>query len=114
MMLAAVKPLGDDYVAALKKGVENRWMDVYPRPKKLSGAHMAGSAYDVHPFLLINYIDNYDSVTTIAHEWGHALHTYLTNKNQPFATSDYATFVAEIASTLNEALLLDYALKVAK
>jgi oligoendopeptidase F len=113
MMLEAVKPLGDAYGAAMKKGVENRWMDVYPRPHKLSGAHMAGSAYDVHPFLLINYTNNYESVSTIAHEWGHAMHTYLSNQAQPFATSDYATFVAEIASTLNEALLLDYALKTA-
>ncbi|HEX7558000.1 MAG TPA: M3 family metallopeptidase, partial [Usitatibacter sp.] len=83
-------------------------------PRKLSGAHMAGEAYDVHPLLLINYTNNYESVTTIAHEWGHAMHTYLSNKGQPYATSQYATFVAEIASTLNEALLLDYALKGAK
>jgi oligoendopeptidase F len=114
MMLEAVKPLGPDYVAAMKKGLADRWMDVYPRPRKLSGAHMAGSAYDVHPFLLINYTNNYESVSTIAHEWGHAMHTYLSTRNQPYATSDYATFVAEIASTLNEALLLDYALKTAK
>ena len=114
MMLEAVKPLGDAYVAAMKKGLDERWMDVYPRPRKLSGAHMAGEAYDVHPLLLINYTNNYESVTTIAHEWGHAMHTYLSNKGQPYATSQYATFVAEIASTLNEALLLDYALKGAK
>jgi oligoendopeptidase F len=114
MMLEAVKPLGDDYVNAMRKGLQDRWMDVYPRPRKLSGAHMAGDAYDVHPLLLINYTDNYESVSTIAHEWGHAMHTYLSNKGQPYATSQYATFVAEIASTLNEALLLDYALKTAK
>jgi oligoendopeptidase F len=75
---------------------------------------MAGDAYDVHPYLLINYTDNYESVSTIAHEWGHAMHTYFTDRAQPFVTSDYATFVAEIASTLNEALLLDYMLKHAK
>jgi len=114
MMLEAVKPLGPEYVAAMKKGLADRWMDVYPRPRKLSGAHMAGSAYDVHPYLLINYTNNYESVSTIAHEWGHAMHTYFSTRNQPFATSDYATFVAEIASTTNEALLLDYALKTAK
>jgi len=68
----------------------------------------------VHPFLLINYTDNYESVSTIAHEWGHAMHSYYSNKAQPFATANYATFVAEIASTLNEALLLDYAVKHAK
>jgi oligoendopeptidase F len=98
----------------MRKGLENRWMDVYPRPRKLSGAHMAGAAYDVHPFLLINYTDNYESVSTIAHEWGHAMHTYLSNKGQPYPTSRYAIFVAEIASTLNEALLLDHMLKTAK
>ena len=114
MMLAAVKPLGDDYVAALRKAVESRWMDVYPRPKKLSGAHMAGSAYDVHPYLLLNHNDNYASVSTLVHEWGHAIHSYFSNRAQPFPTARYAIFVAEIASTLNEALLLDYALKSAK
>jgi len=114
MMVESAAPLGPEYVAAMKKGLADRWMDVYPRPKKLSGAHMAGDAYDVHPFLLINYNDNYESVSTIAHEWGHAMHTYLSNKNQPFATASYATFVAEIASTTNEAFLLDYALKTAK
>jgi len=114
MMLAAVRPLGDEYVAALKKAVESRWMDVHPRPKKLSGAHMAGYAYDVHPYLLLNHNDNYESVSTLAHEWGHAMHSYFSNKTQPFPTARYAIFVAEIASTTNEALLLDYALKTAK
>ena len=114
MMVESVAPLGPEYVAAMKKGLAERWMDVYPRPKKLSGAHMAGDAYDVHPFLLINYTNNYESVSTIAHEWGHAMHSYFSNKAQPFATASYATFVAEIASTTNEALLLDYALKSAK
>jgi oligoendopeptidase F len=114
MMREAVKPLGTAYEAAMAKGLADRWMDVYPRPRKLSGAHMAGSAYDVHPYLLINYTNNYESVSTIAHEWGHAMHSYLSNRGQPFATSGYATFVAEIASTTNEALLLDYALKAAK
>ena len=114
MMLAAVKPLGDDYVAALAKAAGSRWMDVYPRPRKQSGAHMAGSAYDVHPFLLLNYSDNYASVSTLTHEWGHAMHSYLSNKSQPFVNAGYAIFVAEIASTLNEALLLEHALKTAK
>jgi len=114
MMVEAVAPLGPEYVAAMKKGLADRWMDVYPRPRKLSGAHMAGDAYDVHPFLLINYNDNYESVSTIAHEWGHAMHTHFSNKAQAFPNASYATFVAEIASTTNEALLLDYALKTAK
>ena len=114
MMVESVAPLGPEYVAAMKKGLADRWMDVYPRPKKLSGAHMAGDAYDVHPFLLINYNNNYESVSTIAHEWGHAMHSYFSNRAQPFATASYAVFTAEIASTTNEALLLDYALKTAK
>jgi oligoendopeptidase F len=114
MMVEAVAPLGAEYVAAMKKGLADRWMDVYPRPRKLSGAHMAGDAYDVHPYLLINYTNNYESVSTIAHEWGHAMHSYLSNRAQPFPTASYATFIAEIASTTNEALLLEYALKSAK
>ncbi len=111
MMLEAVKPLGERYVAAMAAGLQNRWMDVYPRPRKLSGAHMAGSAYDVHPYVLMNYNDNYESVSTLAHEWGHAMHSYLSNAAQPFVTADYAIFVAEIASTFNEALLLEHVLK---
>jgi oligoendopeptidase F len=112
--LAAVAPLGADYVATMKQGFDSRWMDVYPRKGKQSGGHMNGSAYDVHPYLLVNYNDDYESFTTVAHEMGHALHSYLSNKHQPFITSDYATFIAEIASTLNEELLLDRMLKVAK
>jgi oligoendopeptidase F len=114
MMVESVAPLGPEYQAAMKKGVADRWMDVYPRPKKMSGAHMAGYGFDVHPYLLINYTDNYESVTTIAHEWGHAMHSYYSNRKQPFATANYATFIAEIASTTNEALLLDYVLRNAK
>ncbi len=114
IMLAAVKPLGDEYGAAMANGVKSRWMDVYPRPRKLSGAHAFGAAYDVHPYLMLNYNDNYESVSTLAHEWGHAMHSYLSNRGQPFATSNYATFVAEIASTANEALLLEHMLKIAR
>jgi oligoendopeptidase F len=114
MTLEAVKPLGEEYVKALRTGFENRWMDAYSRERKQSGAHMAGSAYDVHPFVLMNYSDNYESVTTLAHEWGHAMHSYFTNASQPFISSDYATFVAEIASTFNEAMLLENALKSAR
>jgi oligoendopeptidase F len=110
----AVAPLGSDYVKAMNAGFANRWMDVYPRPRKQSGAHMAGAAYDVHPYVLMNYNGDYESVTTLAHEWGHAMHSYLTNRAQPFVTSDYAIFIAEIASTFNEKLLLDRMLKAAQ
>lgn len=114
MTLEAVKPLGEEYESAMAKGFANRWMDAYPRPHKNPGAHMAGSAYDVHPYVLMNFTGNYESVTTLAHEWGHAMHSYLSNGHQPFITADYATFVAEIASTMNEDLLLESALKGAK
>jgi oligoendopeptidase F len=114
LTLEAVAPLGPDYVAAMKKGFESRWMDTYPRPRKQSGAHMAGDAYDVHPIVLMNYNDDYESVTTLAHEWGHAMHSVLANKAQPFVTAGYPTFIAEIASTLDEELLLQHVLKVAK
>ena len=114
IMLDSAKPLGDAYVGAMAQGIKDRWMDVYPRPRKQSGAHVSGAAYDVHPYMLLNYTDNYESVSTLAHEWGHAVHSYLSNRAQPFVTADYATFIAEIASTLNEALLLEHVLKTAK
>jgi oligoendopeptidase F len=114
LVLEAVAPLGKDYVAALAYGLDHRWMDTYPRPRKQSGAHMDGYAYDVHPYVLMNYNDDYESVTTVAHEWGHAMHSYLANKAQPFVTSNYVIFIAEIASTFNENLLLQHVLKTAK
>jgi oligoendopeptidase F len=114
LVIDAVAPLGSDYVAALAYGLDHRWMDLYPRPRKQSGAHMDPFAYDVHPYVLMNYNDDYESVSTIAHEWGHAMHSYFANKTQPFVTSDYAIFVAEIASTFNEELLLQHVLKTAK
>ena len=113
-MLASVKPLGDEYVKAMTLGTQSRWMDVYPRPKKRSGAYMNGSSYDVHPYLLLNHNDDYESLSTLAHEWGHAMHSYLAIKDQAFVNAEYPTFTAEIASTTNEVLLLDHMLKVAK
>ena len=114
LALEAVAPLGQDYVAVFAKGLNSRWMDTYPRPRKQSGAHMGGYAYDVHPYVLMNYNDDYESVTTLAHEWGHALHSHLSNTAQPFVTANYATFIAEIASTFNEVLLLERMLRSAK
>ena len=114
LVLDAVAPLGKDYVQTMRTGFDSRWMDTYPRPHKLSGAHMADYAYDVHPYVLMNYNDDYDSVTTIAHEWGHAMHSYLANHAQPFVTAHYPIFIAEIASTFNEELLLQRMLKEAK
>ena len=114
LMLDGMKPLGEDYVAAMAKGTQNRWMDVFPRPRKRSGAYMNGSIYDVHPYLLLNHNDDYESLSTLAHEWGHAMHSYLANKTQAFVNSEYPTFTAEIASTTNEVLMLDHMLKIAK
>jgi oligoendopeptidase F len=112
-VLESVAPLGPDYVAAMAKGFDGRWMDAYPRANKLSGAHMNSNAYDVHPYVMLNYTDDYESMMSLAHEWGHALHTHLANGTQPFVTSDYPVFVAEIASTFNEQLLLDRMLRAA-
>ena len=114
LMLDAVQPLGPDYVATLSDALKHRWMDVYPRPRKHSGAYMNGAAYDVHPFLLLNYNDDYESVSTLAHEWGHAMHSNLANHTQAYINADYPIFTAEIASTTNEALLLEHMLKIAK
>ena len=114
LMLASVRPLGEDYVRAMAQGTRSGWMDVYPRPRKRSGAYMNGSAYDVHPYLLLNHNDDYESLTTLAHEWGHAMHSYLSIRSQPFINAEYPTFTAEIASTTNELLLLDHMLKIAK
>ena len=114
LMLEAVQPLGPEYVAALAQGLDSRWMDLYPRPRKQSGAHMNGGAYDVHPYVLMNYHDDYESVSTLLHEWGHAMHSHFTNRAQPFVNADYAIFVAEIASIVNEQLLVEHALKSAR
>ncbi len=114
LLIDSAAPLGTEYVKTLTESLNGRYTHVYPQPGKRSGAYMNGSVYDVHPFVLTNYNNNYDAVTTLAHEWGHGGHSSLTNKHQPFATSDYSIFVAEIASTLNEALLLDHMLKIAK
>jgi len=113
-ILAALKPLGSDYVATVSKAFSSRWMDVYPTEGKRSGAYSNGSAYDVHPYILLNYNGKYDDMSTVAHELGHTMHSYFSNTNQPYATSDYPIFVAEVASTFNEALLIDYMLKQIK
>ncbi len=110
MVLKALGPLGRDYVSVVGRGFRERWMDAYPREGKRSGAYMNGSVYDVHPYVLLNYNDDYGSVSTLAHEWGHALHSYLAARAQSFPTYQYATFTAEIASTFNEALLLEHVL----
>ena len=106
--LTALKPLGEEYLGALRQGFAGQWMHVYPASGKRSGAYMNGSAYDVHPYLLLNHSDDYQGLSTFAHEWGHAVHTLLTNKSQPFDKANYSTFIAESASIGNEMLLSDY------
>ncbi|HEX7656584.1 MAG TPA: oligoendopeptidase F [Sphingomonas sp.] len=114
-VLEALKPLGPDYVSMLAKATAGKWMDPLPRPGKKSGAYMnPGAAYDVHPYLLLNLGENYEGMTTFAHEWGHAMHTLLADKNQVYDKSNYPIFLAEIASTCNEQLLVAYMVAQAK
>jgi oligoendopeptidase F len=105
---------GPEYVSLLRRGFGGNWMNVYPHPGKANGAYMNGSAYDVHPYLLFNNHDDYESLSTFVHEWGHAIHTLLTKENQPFENSNYSTFIAETASIGNEMLLNDYMVAHAK
>jgi oligoendopeptidase F len=114
MTLEALKPYGDEYLGMLHRGFAGKWTDAFPRRNKASGAYMNGSAYDVHPYVLLNHQDDYDSLSTFAHEWGHAVHTQLTTKYQPYETSHYSTFVAEAASIANEMLLNDHLVRHAK
>ncbi|MCX6557888.1 MAG: oligoendopeptidase F [Candidatus Aminicenantes bacterium] len=106
----ALKPLGKDYAAQLKQAFDNRWMDLYPNKGKESGAY-SGGVYGVHPFIKLNFNGDYDAVSTVAHELGHAMHSQFSNLTQPYATSNYTTFLAEIASTFNEHMLMHYLLK---
>ncbi len=113
-VLAAFAPLGSDYQAVVHRAFKERWLDWHPTEGKRSGAYSNGGAYDVHPYMLLNYLGQYNDVSTLAHELGHTMHSYYSNKTQPFQTADYATFVAEVASTFNEALLIDHMLKQIK
>ncbi|MDD5540776.1 MAG: oligoendopeptidase F family protein, partial [Candidatus Marinimicrobia bacterium] len=105
LILEALQPLGSDYTKTVQKAFDERWIDVYPTPAKRSGAYSNGSVYDVHPYILLNYNEKYDDVSTLAHELGHTMHSYYSNKTQPYPLSDYSIFVAEVASTFNEVLL---------
>ena len=98
----------------VQNAFNERWVDFYPTEGKQSGAYSNGGAYDVHPFMLLNYLGEYNDVSTLAHELGHTMHSYYSNKTQPYPTASYQTFVAEVASTFNEALLMDYMLKQIK
>jgi oligoendopeptidase F len=110
-VVVSLAPLGKDYVSVIEKAFKDRWIDFYPTDGKRSGAYSNGSVYDVHPYMLLNYNSKYDDMSTLAHELGHTMQSYLSNKAQPYPTSDYPIFVAEVASTFNEALLIDHMLK---
>ena len=113
LVLKSVQPLGTDYEKKMENALENGWLDVFETKGKRSGAYSAG-VYGVHPYMLLNYNDTLDSVFTLGHELGHTLHTLYSSENQPFAMHDYTIFVAEVASTFNERLLLDSMLENTK
>ena len=108
LTLEALKPLGEDYINSLNKAFDNRWIDVYETKGKRSGAYSSGTTFGMHPYVLLNWNDQLNDVFTLAHEMGHNMHSYYTGLNQPYPYADYSIFVAEVASTMNEALLLDY------
>jgi oligoendopeptidase F len=112
--LDAMKVLGDDWVKLQRDAINQRWMHVYPQRGKRSGAYMNPIAFDVHPYVLLNHNDDYESLSTFAHEWGHAMHSIYSKQKQPFETAFYSTFIAEIPSTSLELILQDYMTKNAK
>jgi oligoendopeptidase F len=114
LTLAALEPLGDAYLEQLRQGFAGHWMSAYPRQGKTSGGYTAGDAYDVHPYLLLNHTGEYESLSAFAHEWGHAMHTVMADRTQPFEKSDYSLFIAETAAITNELLLNDYMVAHAK
>lgn len=109
-VINALSILGEDYINILKKGIEDRWIDVYPNRGKRTGGYSSG-CYDTNPYILLNYQDKYDDMSTLAHELGHSMHSYYTIKNNPFQYGHYSIFVAEVASTVNELLLAKYIIK---
>jgi oligoendopeptidase F len=114
IVLEALKPLGPEYAAGARRAFGERWTDWHPTEGKRAGAYSNGGAYDVHPYMLLNYNGKYTDMSTVAHELGHTMHSYFSNRTQPYPTSSYPIFVAEVASTFNEALLIDHMLKTIK
>jgi oligoendopeptidase F len=114
IVLEALKPLGPEYAAGARRAFEERWTDWHPTEGKRAGAYSNGGAYDVHPYMLLNYNGKYTDMSTVAHELGHTMHSYFSNRTQPYPTASYPIFVAEVASTFNEALLIDHMLKTIK
>lgn len=113
IVLNSLKIMGEDYLSSLNKAFSNRWIDVYETKAKKSGAYSSGTTYGVHPYVLLNWTDLLNDVFTLAHEMGHNMHSYYTGLNQPYPYANYSIFLAEVASTFNESLLLDYLLEIA-
>lgn len=109
-ILASLAPLGRDYTGVVERAFRERWIDLYPNAGKRSGAYSNGT-YDVHPYMLLNYTNEYNDMSTLAHELGHTMHSFRSSKTQPYAKAEYPTFLAEVASTFNEALLIDHVLR---
>jgi len=114
LILKSLKPMGAEYVKTVEKAFRERWIDFRPCEGKRSGAYSNGSITDLHPFILMNYNGKYSDVSTLSHELGHTMHSFFSNRTQPFPKTDYSIFVAEVASTLNEALLMDLMLREVK
>ena len=108
IVCSALEPLGTDYLDSLKIAFKDRWIDIYETPAKKSGAYSSGTTFGVHPYVLLNWTELLNDVFTLAHEMGHNMHSYYTGMNQPYTYANYSIFLAEVASTFNESLLLDY------
>jgi len=114
LVLDSLQVMGDDYLASLKKAFTNRWIDVYETKAKRSGAYSSGTTFGVHPYVLLNWTNLLNDVFTLTHEMGHNMHSYYTGLNQPFVYVNYSIFLAEVASTFNESLLLDHLIKISE
>jgi len=114
LTFAALAPFGEEYLNLLREGLAQEWMHSHPQTGKRSGAYVSGGAYDVHPYVLLNHNDDYESMSTFAHEWGHAVHSLLARQNQPYETAGYSIFLAEMASTINEILLQEFMIERAQ
>jgi len=112
--LKALKPLGEEYLSTIRKAYDNRWIDVYETKAKRSGAYSSGTTFGVHPYVLLNWTGNINDVFTLVHEMGHNMHSYYTGITQPYPYANYSIFLAEVASTFNESLLLDHLIENAE
>jgi oligoendopeptidase F len=111
IVLESLAPLGEEYIAGARRAFTERWTDWHPVEGKRAGAYSNGGAYDVHPYMLLNYNGKYNDMSTVTHELGHTMHSYFSNRDQPYPTASYSIFVAEVASTFNEALLIEHMLE---